>query len=162
MHVASNRSSLGILGGAVLAFTAFGLTGCSAVETLYGSGAEPRQHEVDSNAEFVAGGSAEENLAYFTKQADDYSKSNSPIEGRSIVDHFVAAGFDKTAMQVSLDKTALSDNADSIFASVRINSQCLIAQFEVSDRTYQVDIAPVLLAGESGYCLIGETRPIDW
>jgi hypothetical protein len=77
--------------------------------------------------------------------------------GRAFVDGLVAAGFDKTAMQVTPDKTAINLDADNVQFSVLIEGECLIGQF--GNVGYQSVILPVL---STGACLVGNTRPIDW
>lgn len=77
--------------------------------------------------------------------------------GRAFVDALVAAGFDRSQMQVTFDKTAISLDADNVQFSVLIDSDCLIGQF--GNVGYQSTIQPQL---STGACLIGNTRPIDW
>ena len=77
--------------------------------------------------------------------------------GRAFVDSLVAAGFDKTAMQVTPDKTAINLDADNIQFSVLIGADCLVGQY--GNVGYQSAVLPVLSTGK---CLVGITRPIDW
>ena len=77
--------------------------------------------------------------------------------GRSIIDNLVRAGFAKSAMQVTPDRTPIGNATDSIEFSVRIETQCLIGQS--SGGSYTSLVAPALADGS---CLVGKTRTIDW
>ena len=78
-------------------------------------------------------------------------------KGRDFIDALVAAGFDKSAMQLTADTTAVGLVADNIQFSVQIEQECLVGQF--GNVGYASAILPaVATAG----CLIGNTRPIDW
>lgn len=115
----------------------------------------------DTPPSFVPGGDASENLPFFTQVLTDYSKGDRPIEGKPIVDAIAAAGFDRTAMQVSFDRTKTNLVADSIYVSVRFGEECLIGQFVTGTRELAVMKAPAL-GPDKNICLIGTTRPIDW
>lgn len=78
-------------------------------------------------------------------------------KGRDFIDALVAAGFDKGAMQLTPDKTAINLNADNIQFSVQIDDECLVGQY--GNIGYASAILPAV--STSG-CLIGNTRPIDW
>lgn len=77
--------------------------------------------------------------------------------GRAFIDALVAVGFDKAAMQVTPDKTAINLDADNVQFSVVVEGECLIGQF--GNVGYQSAVLPMLTTGQ---CLIGNTRPIDW
>ena len=77
--------------------------------------------------------------------------------GRAFIDGLVAAGFDKAAMQVTPDKTAINLDADNVQFSVLIGEDCLVGQF--GNVGYQSAVLPAL---STGACLVGNTRPIDW
>lgn len=87
----------------------------------------------------------------------ELAAANADADDRAIVDALVTAGFDKGAMQITPDTTSIGRKADSIEVSVLVGSTCLLGQFRGS--TYVGDTAPVL---ETGRCLIGNTRAIDW
>jgi len=105
----------------------------------------------------VPGGSAQDDLAYFDLVNNRLFASNGGADGRAIIDNLVSAGFDKTAMQVTPDKTAINGNVDSILFSVRIGESCLLGQH--GGGGYSSSVAPGLAGGG---CLVGKTRPIDW
>lgn len=81
----------------------------------------------------------------------------SAAKGRDFIDALVAAGFDKGAMQLTPDKTAIGLDADNIQFSVQIEDECLVGQF--GNTGY---VSAILPAVETAGCLIGNTRPIDW
>ena len=78
-------------------------------------------------------------------------------KGRDFIDALVAAGFDKTAMQLTPDKTAIGLNADNIQFSVQIEEECLVGQY--GNVGYASAILPAV---STAGCLIGNTRAIDW
>ncbi len=115
-------------------------------------------NEPDPDPTLLPGGTALANRAYFDFVNKRLLAVNSNPAGEAIIDNLVAAGFDKTAMQVTPDTTAvLNGPADSIEFSVRTIEDCLIGQF--AGGTYRSLIGPVL---SDGGCLVGRTRPIDW
>lgn len=114
--------------------------------------------EPDPDPTLLPGGTALANLDYFDFVNNRLLAVNGNPAGEAIIDNLVAAGFDKAAMQVTPDKTAvLNGPADSIEFSVRTSDDCLIGQF--AGGTYRSLIGPVL---SDGGCLVGKTRPIDW
>ncbi|KQP01246.1 hypothetical protein ASF30_01010 [Leifsonia sp. Leaf264] len=103
--------------------------------------------------------SADENLAYFDMVNNAVIAANANAGGRDFVDALVAGGFDKAAMQVTPDRTAVDLQADSIQWSVLFNSECLVGQYGPASGGYHGIVADP--TGQ-GACLLGETRPIDW
>ena len=81
------------------------------------------------------------------------------MSGRAYIDALVAAGFDKTTMQVTQDKTTVGNPAESLQFSVRWGDECLIGQVGPATGTPVTVVAPALAEGT---CLVGRTRPIDW
>ena len=85
------------------------------------------------------------------------TRLGSAAKGRDFIDALVAAGFDKSAMQLTPDVTAINLNADNIEFSVQIDGDCLIGQYG------NIGYASAILPAVSTVgCLIGNTRPIDW
>jgi len=101
--------------------------------------------------------SAEKQLFDETNAATVAAGNGANPGGRAFIDALVAAGFDKAAMQVTADKTAIGLDADNIQFAVLIDEDCLVGQF--GNVGYQSAVLPVLSTGK---CLIGGTRPIDW
>ena len=81
------------------------------------------------------------------------------VAGRAYIDALIAAGFDRSAMQVTPDQTTVGNPAESIQFSVRWGDECLVGQVGPATGTPVTVVVPVL--GE-GSCLVGQTRPIDW
>ena len=77
--------------------------------------------------------------------------------GRAFIDALVNAGFDRAAMQVTPDTTAISLDADNVQFSILIDGDCLIGQS--GNVGYNSTVLPVL---STGACLVGNTRAIDW
>jgi hypothetical protein len=108
---------------------------------------------------YNSNGTAKQNLPYFRLVGhallDNNASANS--HGKTIVDWFVAHGFQKAAMQVTPDKTSIGLDAWNIEFSVELNKTCLIGQ--AGNTGFQSFAAPLLATGK---CLIGTTRTINW
>lgn len=103
--------------------------------------------------------SAEENLAYFDSVSLAVVAANPSAGGRDFIDALVAAGFDKSQMEVTADRTTIDLQADSVQFAVLFQGECLIGQYGPASGGYQSAVRPPL---GTGGCLVGETRPIDW
>jgi hypothetical protein len=106
---------------------------------------------------YLPDGTAEQNKAYFDSINGALIASNASVDGKTIVNTLVAAGFDKAAMQVTPDKTSIGATADSILFSVHIGDSCLLGQRGAGG--YSSSIGPALAGGS---CLVGKTRTINW
>jgi pyruvate/2-oxoglutarate dehydrogenase complex dihydrolipoamide acyltransferase (E2) component len=106
---------------------------------------------------FDPDGTARDNLEYFDAVNKKLLAAKGRASGRSIIDNLVRAGFDKSAMQVTPDRTPIGNATDSVEFSVRIETECLIGQS--SGGSYTSLLAPAL---DGGSCLVGKTRNIDW
>jgi hypothetical protein len=102
-------------------------------------------------------GSATDNLPYFDQVNTALIAAGGSLDGRAFIDSLVAAGYPKTDMEVTADRTAINGAADNIQFSVRINGTCLIGQYgNIGYASTTVDLL------STGRCLVGATRPIDW
>lgn len=104
-------------------------------------------------------GTASENLPYFAQVVASVAAGSTPVSGRAYIDALTQAGFDKAAMQVTQDESTIGNPAESIEFSVRWGDECLVGQVGPSIGT---PVSTVLPGLNSGGCLIGQTRPIDW
>ena len=77
--------------------------------------------------------------------------------GKKLVNALVAAGFPKTEMELTPDRTAIDLAADNVQFSVLLGEECLIGQ--QGNIGYNSTVQPVL---GSGKCLVGVTRKINW
>ena len=103
--------------------------------------------------------SATENLPFFDSVNLAVVAANGAAGGRDFIDALAAAGFDKTAMQVTADRTTVDLQADSVQFAVLFHDECLVGQYGPASGGYHGAVRPALGAGG---CLVGETRPIDW
>ncbi|HEU5223632.1 MAG TPA: hypothetical protein VFU07_08125 [Candidatus Lumbricidophila sp.] len=103
--------------------------------------------------------SADENLVTFNDINTDVVVANPKAKGRDFIDALVAAGFDKSKMQVTADQNTVGGDADSVTWSIEFNGKCLLGQYGPESGGYHGVVMPVLA---NGGCLIGNTRPIDW
>lgn len=108
---------------------------------------------------FVPDGTAADNLPLFAQVVSAVWGSPDNASGRAYIDALVAAGFDKTAMQVTNDTSTVGNRAESLQFSVLWGDECLVGQ--VGPATGD-PVAVVLPALPEGGCLIGATRTIDW
>jgi hypothetical protein len=102
-------------------------------------------------------GSAADNLAYFDQINHASIDLKGPATGKVMTTGLVRAGFDKAAMQVTPDMTAIGLDADSVQFSVVYAGECLIGQ--VGSGGYTSVVLPTLADGK---CLVGKTREITW
>ncbi|CAN5332977.1 hypothetical protein BH11ACT2_BH11ACT2_22550 [soil metagenome] len=103
-------------------------------------------------------GSAADNTAYFRLVTTRLLARTAKPTGRELVDNLVMAGFDKANMEVTPDKTAIGLTADAIEFSVKFGTECIVGQ-KGAEFGLTVIHVPVL---ETGTCLVGKTRAIDW
>lgn len=162
---------LGITAVLALAGTAIivGLTGCAASVPEATPEPTPRptpapQSEPATPAPEAAPTlrpelSADENLAYFDSVALAVVAANGAAGGRDFIDALVSAGFDKSQMQVTADRTTVDLQADSVQFAVLFQGECLVGQYGPASGGYHGAVRPPLGAGG---CLVGQTRPIDW
>lgn len=107
----------------------------------------------------VAAGSATQNLPFFTQVVSQVAAGPAATQGRAYIDALTAAGFDKSAMQVTNDQTTVGNQADSIQFSVSWKGECLVGQVGPSVAGPQTRVLPLT---PEGTCLVGQTRQIDW
>lgn len=158
--------TLAIVAGGALSLTACISTGPTdppGPEATEGVSASPSVGATSSPAptapELEADGSAADNLAYFTNVVESVWASGDRAAGRAYIDALSAAGFDKSAMQVTDDTSTVGNPAESIQFSVRWQDECLVGQVGPATGEPYTVVVPVLAEGT---CLVGDTRPIDW
>ncbi|MGK9147312.1 hypothetical protein KXS11_06780 [Plantibacter flavus] len=103
-------------------------------------------------------GTAAENLPYFDAVNAATLAANPAAGGQAIIDGLVAAGFPKPEMEVSFDTTSIGDPADSIQFAIRWQGSCILGQNGPATG-YHSEVVSML---DTGRCLVGATRPIDW
>jgi hypothetical protein len=102
-------------------------------------------------------GNASQNLPYFDQVNKALIAKGGTPDGRAFIDNLVAAGYPKTAMEVTPDRTTVNLQADNIEFSVRLGSTCLVGEY--GNIGYASTAQRVF---STGHCLAGKTRPIDW
>lgn len=133
------------------------LSACSTLSPGPDETASPAATE-QGPPEFVPGGTAEQNKAWFDHVNQQTLAQNASASSHELVDALAAAGFDKAAMEVTFDRTNVDLDADYIIVSVKLGDECLIGQR--GPRGYASEIATPI--EPTGTCLIGATQPIDW
>ncbi|GAB3404873.1 hypothetical protein GCM10027515_17480 [Schumannella luteola] len=160
-HTATARRSVGIAigsGGAAAALAVLLLTGCTPSTPQPSTSPKPSSSSSAPAApKLDPTGDADDNKAYFDSVNEKLVAAGGDLGGRTFIDTLVKAGFDKAAMEVTADTTAVGLKADNIQFSVKLGTTCLIGQY--GNIGYHSTTA---LAMDTGKCLIGATRPIDW
>lgn len=132
------------------------LAGCSAPTVPDAAPPTDGPSDVVDAPAYIADGDAAANRPWFDAVNQSTLAENRMPGGRVIVDALVAAGFDKSAIEVTADRTPDGHAADSVQFSVLIKGECLIGQ--ASQSGYSSTQAAALATGT---CLLGATRPID-
>jgi hypothetical protein len=112
---------------------------------------------VDETPTIDLDGTAADNKEFFDLLNTDLIAAGGALDGRAFIDNLIAAGYPRSDMEVTPDRTAINGAADNIQFSIRLNGSCLIGQY--GNIGYD-SIATALLT--TGKCLIGSTRTIDW
>lgn len=146
---------------AVAAWAAVALTGCVAASptatTTSSSSSETPGGGASAAPKADLTGTAGQNQAYFDGVNQKLIAAGGDLSGRPFIDNLVRAGFPKSAMEVTPDRTTVNAGADNISFSIRFGSTCLIGQY--GDVGYASTVAKLL---STGHCLVGVTRSIDW
>jgi len=153
--VTGSRPPRGLALAAIVLAVAIPLVGCTSSPEP-----SPTPSSVAPSTDappFSSTSTTAEALAHFDEVNAATVAANARPGGRAVVDALVAAGFDKSTMQVTADTTSIGRDADSVQFSVLWGQDCLIGQ--VSGAGYSSQTAPVL---GTGACLVGSTRAIDW
>lgn len=144
---------------ALLVIGALGMTGCSVhVPSPSHSESESETIHASTESTLAADGTAKDNLAYFSRAVSLVWQTTDLHSGRAYVDGLVAAGFDKTKMQLTSDTSTVGNPAESFQFSVLWGTDCLIGQVGPSTGEPHVAVVPAIA---SGTCLIGETVTLD-
>jgi hypothetical protein len=141
--------------------TAFAATVLLAGCSFGGDGPGPdetQQATQTPDPTFDPSGGAEANKAYFDMTLRDLLADDDKASSHDFVDTLTDAGFDKSQMEVTFDRTTIDLEADYIIVSVKMpDGQCLIGQR--SSKGYASMVAEPMSTGK---CLIGKTQDIDW
>lgn len=148
---------------ALLAGGSWGLAACTPSVAPSPSPTRTATEASDATADAPVlhpNGAAADNLPLFAEVTAGVWAQTGSSSGRAYIDALVAAGFDKSAMQVTEDLTTVGNAAESIQFSVRWGDrQCLVGQ--VGPSTGE-PVTMVMDQLAEGRCLVGQTRPIDW
>ncbi|WP_460784523.1 DUF6993 domain-containing protein [Microbacterium tumbae] len=166
MRRRTESSSLRVVGSMAAVVLALGLIACTPEQAeptaTPGSSAPATSSPTPEPADpvLVPEGSAEDNLPLFAAVTAQVWATEGKFHGRAYVDALVAAGFDKSAMQVTEDETTVGRAVESLQFSVRWGeAQCLIGQVGPSTGK---PVTAVMAQLAEGRCLVGNTRAIDW
>ena len=137
----------------------FALAGCIPSPTPTTTATvEPSPSATPTEAPTIdLGGTALQNVAYFDHVNEALIAKGGTLDGRAFIDDLVAAGYPKSAMEVTPDRTSVNLQADNIEFSIRLNGTCLIGEYG--------NVGYASTTGKpfsTGTCLAGITRTIDW
>lgn len=131
------------------------LTGCIVIEgPPIEQPSRPAPTIEVTNPEFLASGTAEDNLDFFTYTLLNFVDSEEPITSDNMITAIATAGFSKNAMQHTQDKTKTDLEAESVTVSVLIEEDCLLGQIARKKRELFVNLAPAV-GPDKNICLIG-------
>lgn len=99
--------------------------------------------------------SATESLAYFNSIVAPLASRDGLPKGGDVIDALAEAGFDRAAMELTPDTTAVGLDADSIEFSVKVDGECILGQF--GSFGFRSEVMPLL---DTGTCLVGATKEI--
>ena len=156
------RTSIaGVRAGVVLGLLGIAVTGCSqpAPEPTATPSQTPTATETAPAAPvLLPEGTATDNLPFFDAVNAATLAANPAAGGQAIIDGLVAAGFPKAEMEVSSDTTSIGEPADSIQFAIRWQGQCILGQNGPATGYHSSVVSQL----DTGRCLIGVTRAIDW
>lgn len=143
-----------------LAACAFTLAGCAGSGSPSTATSTANSHSATtSSARFYPNGNAQQNLPFFNAVNEETVAKNPNASGRDFINGLVAAGFDKSDMQVTADITTVGLTPGSVQFSIKMGNSCLIGQNGNGSDGYHGEAVAALATGT---CLIGETVPITW
>lgn len=135
------------------------LAGCTTPTPEPSSSASaPESQEPTStptpDPEPVFDGTAEQNQDYFDFVNRELIDSGVTLNGAAFIDNLEAKGYQRAAMEVTPDETAIGIPADNIVFSIRFTDSCLLGQWGNIGYTSMVTEIP-----STGRCIIGTPRP---
>lgn len=150
-----------LLPTSALLFASVALVGCTSgatnggpVETTTAAEATPTQAP-----EFVPDGGAEVNHAYFDATLKQVLSENPGAGSKDLVNALVDAGFDKSKMEVTSDKTPIGLDTTFVIVSVHMpDNMCLLGERGPDGRYASLVSKPI----SSGKCQLAKSIDIDW
>jgi len=135
------------------------LAGCTApAPTPTSSGSAPASEQPTStptpDPEPVLDGTATENQPFFDFVNRQLIDSGTTLNGAAFIANLEAHGYQRAAMEVTPDTTAIGIAADNIVFSIRFSDSCLLGQWGNIGYTSIVTDIP-----STGRCIIGTPRP---
>jgi hypothetical protein len=104
---------------------------------------------------FDASAPLQKNVDLFNRTATAVAASANPL-GVDFTNALAAVGFDKSAMQITADRTTINAVAPAIVFAVKVDGKCLLGQYTPSNHEYDHQVVSPI---STGSCLIGEVSP---
>lgn len=102
----------------------------------------------------VLDGTAAQNQEFFDYVNRQLIDSGATLNGAAFIDNLESHGYQRAAMEVTPDETAIGIPADNIVFSIRFADSCLMGQWGNIGYTSIVTDIP-----STGRCIIGTPRP---
>lgn len=112
--------------------------------------------EVEVIPAFIPGGSAQDNLPYISYVLQEAGAGTGIFGSLDAVEVLEEAGFSRSDMEVTSDRTKLELAAESVTIAVIIDGECALGQWGAS--WFSSSVTPLL---GSGTCLLGDTLSLD-
>jgi hypothetical protein len=158
MRGSARRASTALAG---VAITVGLLVGCTAapepVETTVAPTVTPRPTPTeDPTPTFNPRDSAESNIPALEFVLADLIAAGGIPPGASVVAALESAGVERSAMEITPDRTSIDLPVDALLFSVKIKGSCVLGQFDGDG--FVMTTAPALA---SGACLLGMPVSLD-
>lgn len=106
--------------------------------------------------EFIPGGSAAQNEAYFLYVLTEAGAGSERVLGADVRQAVVDAGFDDEAIEITSDTSLIRLPVDSITIALAIDGECLVGQW--GKDWLVTHVTPLL---DTGVCLVGDGDSLD-
>lgn len=140
--------------------TPAGSDGRNSAEASAGPSSAPSSTPSDSPSDasltaFDASAPLQKNADLFNRTAAAVAASANPV-GADFTNALAAVGFDKSAMQITADRTTINAVAPAIVFAVKVHEKCLLGQYTPSNHEYDHQVVSPI---STGSCLIGAVSP---
>ena len=150
-----------LLGVVAVAAAGLLLAGC-ATQTDGGTSSTATQTVADATPSapptYAPGGGADENKAIFDATLKQLVAADPEVSGETMAQGLIDAGFDKTQIEFTRDRTTIDLEAAFVMIAVKMpDDRCLVGQRNAKGYVSEV-LAPI----STGQCIVGAPLKVDW